>query len=33
MNPRKKSRRDRAVGIVDGYELDDGGVGVRVQVG
>jgi hypothetical protein len=26
-------RRDSAVGIVTGYGLDDGGVGVRVPVG
>jgi hypothetical protein len=32
-NPRKKKRsRDSAVDIATGYGLDDGGVGVQVQV-
>jgi hypothetical protein len=26
-------RRDSAVGIVNGYRLDNGGVGVRIPVG
>jgi hypothetical protein len=33
MNPVKKWSRDSAVGIATGYELDDEGVGVRLQVG
>jgi hypothetical protein len=31
--PAFQGSRDRVVGIVTGYGLDDGGVGVRVPVG